>query len=145
MRAMEKGAVFYELIDHTADMGVCVRAASLAGLFENAAAALFDLMTDISRVQPSVERTFTCRRDSSEELLVEWLGGLLYVFDTERIVFSRFSVERIEAQMLVARAGGENYDADRHEFKHIIKAVTYHNLSVRQAAEGYEATVIFDV
>ncbi len=142
---MEKSTAVYELIDHTADIGVCVRAHSMASLFEHAGVALFDVMVDISSVQPVMQRTFTCRRDSCEELLVEWLGSLLYVFDTERVVFSRFSVEMIESTMLVAHAGGEFYDAARHELKTLIKAVTYHNLCVRQLADGYEASVIFDV
>ena len=135
----------YELIDHTADIGVRVQGQTMPELFEHAALALFDVMVDISSVQPVMQRTFTCRRDSCEELLVEWLGSLLYVFDTERVLFSRFSVEMIEPTMLVALADGEFYDAARHELKTLIKAVTYHNLCVRQLADGYEASLIFDV
>jgi len=142
---MQKGIPGYEIIDHTADIGVRVRGASLAELFENAAAAMFDVMTDSSGVKDVVERKFTCERDSLEELLVEWLGSLLYVFDTERIVFARFSVERIDGRTLRACAAGEKYDGARHGVKSVIKAVTYHGLRVRHNAGGYEATLIFDV
>jgi SHS2 domain-containing protein len=134
----------YELIDHTADIGVRVHGLTMSELFEHAAFALFDVMFDISDVQPVLEREFACRSDSIEDLLVEWLGNLLYVFDTERVVFSRFSVEMIEPTMLVAHAGGEFYDADRHDLKTLIKAVTYHGLCVQQTQAGFAATVIFD-
>ena len=141
---MEKSIAVYELIDHTADIGVRVNGGSLPELFEHAAFALFDVMFDITGVQPVLEREFSCTRDSYEELLVEWLGNLLYVFDTERIVFSRFSVERLDGQLLSARASGEYYDPARHAVKSLVKAVTYHGLCVQQTQAGFEATVIFD-
>ncbi len=62
---MEKSTAAYALIDHTADIGVRVRAHSMASLFEHAGVALFDVMVDISSVQPVLEREFICRRDSS--------------------------------------------------------------------------------
>jgi SHS2 domain-containing protein len=114
-------------------------------LFEHAAFALFDVMFDITGVQPALEREFTCRRDSIEELLVEWLGNLLFVFDTERIVFSRFRVEQLDGQFLSACASGEYYDAGRHDLKTLIKAVTYHGLCVQQTQAGFAVTVIFDI
>ncbi|MCX5900800.1 MAG: archease, partial [Proteobacteria bacterium] len=64
----------YELFDHTADMGLRVYGPSLAGLFENAGFALFDVLTDTARVKPRQTRRFELRRDNVEELLVEWLG-----------------------------------------------------------------------
>jgi len=134
----------YELIDHTADIGVRVYGSSLPELFEHAAFALFDIMVDISGVQPVFERQFACRSDSIEELLVEWLGSLLYVFDTERIVFSSFNVEKLSGRSLAARATGEQYDPELHAVKCLVKAATYHRLRVRQTPEGYAATVIFD-
>lgn len=141
---MVKPSAVYELIDHTADIGVRVYGTSMAELFEHAAFALFDIMLDTSGVQPFLEREFTCRRDSHEELLVEWLGKLLYVFDTEHIVFSGFCVERLDGQLLAARASGQYYDASRHDLRTLIKAVTYHRLCVQQTQAGYVATVIFD-
>ncbi len=138
------GTAFYELIDHTADIGVRVRGRSMAELFEHAAVALFDVMIDITTVRPVCEQEFICRRDSVEELLVEWLGSLLYVFDADRIVFSRFSVKQIDEHRLVACASGEHYDCARHALKSLIKAATYHKLCVQQTAQGYAATVIFD-
>lgn len=142
--AMSKHAAVYELIDHTADIGVRVHGQTMPELFEHAALALFDVMFDISGVQPVFEQEFACRSDSIEDLLVEWLGNLLYVFDTERIVFSRFRVERLDGQLLSARASGEHYDASRHDLKTLIKAVTYHGLCVQQTHAGFAATVIFD-
>jgi len=141
---MDKDTSVYELIDHTADIGVRVYGCSMAELFEHAAFALFDVMLDTCAVKPAFEREFACRRDSIEELLVEWLGDLLYVFDTEHIVFSRFSVVEVDNRALIARAAGAYYDPARHALKSVIKAVTYHNLRVHQTFEGCTATLIFD-
>ncbi len=133
----------YELIDHTADTGVRVFGRSMAELFERTAFAMFDIMVDAAGVQPVLEREFACRSDSIEELLVDWLNSVLYVFDTEHIVFSRFRVV-LDGSCLEARAYGEHYDPVRHAVTSLVKAATYHRLRVRHTDAGYTATVIFD-
>ena len=135
----------YELFDHTADMGLRVYGPSLAGLFENAGFALFDVLTDTARVKPRQTRRFELRRDNVEELLVEWLGSLLYEFDAGRLLFSRFSVEHIDGLWLAASARGEQFSPGCHEIKTRLKAVTYHGLSIRQENGLWQATVVMDV
>lgn len=135
----------YEFFDHTADLGLRVYGSSLAGLFENAGFALFDVLTDVSRVEPRQNLRFNLQRDNAEELLVEWLGGLLYEFDAGGLLLSRFSVEGIDGQALEAAAGGEPFQPGRHELKTAVKAVTYHGLSVRREGGLWLATVVLDV
>ncbi|MBN2105801.1 MAG: archease [Deltaproteobacteria bacterium] len=135
----------YEYFDHTADMGLRIYGPSLAGLFENAGCALFDVLTDTGRVKPLQRRRFRLQRDTVEELLVEWLGCLLYDFDARRILFSRFTVETIDGLSLAASAYGEKFQPGCHELKTAVKAVTYHGLSIRQEKGLWQATVVLDV
>ncbi len=135
----------YDFFDHTADMGLRVYGQSLAGLFENAGFALFDVLTDMARVEPRQTRRFDLRRDNVEELLVEWLGSLLYAFDAGGMLFREFCVEHIDSLSLAASAHGEPFSAGCHEIKTSLKAVTYHGLSIRQENGLWQATVIIDV
>ena len=135
----------YDFFDHTADMGLRVYGRSLAGLFENAGFALFDVLTDTVSVKPRQTQSFNLRRDNMEELLVEWLGSLLYAFDAGGLLFSRFSVEHIDALSIDATASGEPFEQGRHELKRAVKAVTYYGLSIRQENGLWLATVVIDI
>ena len=135
----------YDFFDHTADLGLRVYGSSLAELFENAGFALFDVLTGTARVKPRQTLRFRLRRDNVEELLVEWLGSLLYEFDTAGLLLSRFSVEHIDGWSLAASAGGEPFQAGVHELKTAVKAVTYHGLSIRHDNGLWLATVVIDV
>lgn len=135
----------YEFIDHTADVGIRVFGRSVEELFENAAFALFDIIADITAVSPRQHRQFTLTRDGFEELLVEWLNALLFVFDTESILFSSFTVTRIESMTLVATADGDVYRPGTHQIKTPVKAATYHNLEIIYRNGIWQATIVLDV
>jgi len=135
----------YELIDHTADMGLKIYGESLEDLFRNAGLALFDLITDIALLRPLDRRSFSLERDRVDDLLVEWLGSLLYLFDTEQLLVCGFPILSIEGCSLVAEAVGELFSPDRHAIKTIIKAATYHQLEVVRRGAIWQATVILDV
>jgi SHS2 domain-containing protein len=134
----------YELIDHTADVGIRVTAASPAALFETAALALTGLMTDTATVEPKLERTLELQEESLDLLLVCWLQEILYLVDTEGLVFSVFEV-RIEGARLQATLRGETFNPEVHPRKSDVKAVTYHHLEVTTHGDGWEARVIVDV
>jgi SHS2 domain-containing protein len=134
----------YELIDHTADVGIRVMAASLDALFETAALALTELMTDTTMVEPRLERTVDVKEESLDLLLVCWLQEVLYLIDTEGLVFSVFEV-RIEGAALQATLRGEPFNPEIHPRRSDVKAVTYHHLEVASRGDGWEARVILDI
>jgi SHS2 domain-containing protein len=94
----------YEQTDHTADIGLKIFGNSLPDLFANAGYALCDTLTDISKVSPAKKQAFCLQRDSTEELLVEWMGDLLYTFETESLLFRRFNIISINKNSLSAEA-----------------------------------------
>jgi len=97
----------YEFFDHTADIGIHIFGRSMPELFENAGFALFDIITDIAAVREQEVRWFALQRDSIDELLVEWLGRLLFISTTELFLFRRFHVVQIDGENLQAEAWGE--------------------------------------
>jgi len=135
----------YEIIDHTADIGIRAFGRDPSDLFQNAGYALFDVITDISKVRPVVMRRFSLQRDCMEELLVEWLSSLLYVFDTEQLLFVSFQVSEISDTGLEAEAAGELYNEDLHTLKTVVKAVTYHILNITERNGVWQATTVLDI
>jgi len=119
-------------------------AASPDALFETAALALTELMTDTTKVEPRLERTVKLRGESLDLLLVCWLQEILFLMDTEGLVFSVFEV-RIEGAALHATLRGEPFNPEVHPRKSEVKAVTYHHLEVATHNDRWEARVILDI
>lgn len=136
----------YELIDHTADIGIRVFADSLESLFTKAAAAMFDVMLENALAKEfGAKKTFQLELNAAnlEELFVRWLSELLSLADCEDVVFKDFQIKKLAQKELSATVKG----VARHyfKFKMEIKAVTYHNLKITQHDGRYQCEVIFDV
>jgi SHS2 domain-containing protein len=135
----------YEHFEHTADLGLRVRAADVNVLFAEAATALFAAVVDgIDTVR--ADRPVDVHIDGAEldYLLFDWLRELLYRFDAEHLVFSRFDVS-VGRAGLAATAWGELLDPARHVLSHEVKAITYHGLRVEQEGADWVAEVIVDI
>lgn len=138
-------AVMYETFDHTADLGLRIRAADLDTLFAEAARALFaTLVEDLDTIAPTQRLDITIPGSDRDYLLFDWLKELLYHFDVEHLLLSRFEV-RVGVEGLQGSAWGESLDPQRHELAHEVKAITYHGLRVEQTLDGWLAEVIVDI
>ena len=137
----------YELLDHTADVGLDARGATLADVFAQAAEGMYALSVEPAGVREVEQRTVEVAAEDRERLLVAWLLELLFLTESEGLVFGRFEVEgEGEGETrLRGRAWGEPLDPDRHELGVAVKAVTYHLLEVAAVDGGYRARVIFDI
>ncbi len=135
----------YETFDHTADLGLRIRAADLDTLFAEAAQALFAaLVENPDAVAPRQRFEITIAGSDREYLLFDWLKELLYRFEVEHLLLSRFQVH-VGANGLQASAWGEPFDPQRHELAHEVKAITYHGLRIEQTPDGWLAEVIVDI
>ena len=132
----------YEEIEHTADVGIRAYGRTLDELFANAAEGMFSLIADLSKVRPVGEAEVRLTAEDIPTLLLRWLTELLYVHETDRLLFSSCEA-KVTGTSLVGRARGEAIDKSRHELKLAIKAVTRHRLTV-DPAKGV-AEVIFDI
>lgn len=135
----------FETIDHTADVGIVVRAQTLPELFETAAEGLMSFIVDPESVE---NRAWLERRVEAEDLeglMVAWLNDLLSVLAAEEFVPRVFVVDEVTERRLRATVHGEPVDPGRHRFRLDVKAATYHMLEVRRTDGGWIARVIFDV
>jgi SHS2 domain-containing protein len=144
-------------LEHTADVGIEVEAPSREALFAEAAVALCDTVTESRTVRPALERELAVEAADDELLLVDFLNEVVFLFETEGLVFGECAVElRAGAAGGEAeRAGdtvalravlrGERYDRERHPLRAVVKAVTYHGLRVWRDGERWRALVLFDL
>ncbi|MBN2186762.1 MAG: archease [Dehalococcoidia bacterium] len=135
----------FKIIDHTADVGVIAFGADMEHLFSNVALALFGLITDTESIAEKLQRDLKINSEDRDSLLVEWLNELIYLFDTEQILFNRFEIESLSHRQLKATCYGEKFDPSRHKIERGVKAATYHMLKVDKYNDGYMAQVIFDI
>lgn len=141
-RTPHRRSVRYEVLEHTADVGLKAYGGSLEEIFASAARGMFALMTDIATVRPTGEVQVAVTAPDRESLLVDWLTELLFVHERDGVFLAEFEVA-IENHRLEATVRGEEIDPDRHPLDTEIKAVTYHMIEVNPEA-GY-AVVIFDI
>src|SRR5262245_55593805 len=135
----------YETFDHTADLGLRVRAADLDTLFAEAAQAMLSaIVEDLATVRPGQMVEVKLSGTDREYLLFDWLKELLIRFDTEHWLFCKFEV-KVGESGLEGKAWGEPLDQNRHELAHEVKAITYHGLKVEQTADSWLAEVIVDI
>jgi SHS2 domain-containing protein len=135
----------FEILDHTADIGLTIYGNDLESLFEHAGEGFFHLITDLRKVEPRIERKVELGGESLERLMVDWLGELLYFFEVDRLLLREFKVESVGAQGLKAVVRGEPFQDGVHVVKSVVKAVTYHQIQVKKRAGGWKARVIFDL
>lgn len=132
----------YKLIEHTADAMVEVHGKDLGERFGNAAYALFDQITDVTKVEPKGEMEIVLSAESRDQLLVDFLQELLFLHDAEDLVFSEFDVTT-DGKSLDARVRGEKFDEKKHPKRSVVKGVTYHRLEFDD--EEGTVTILFDV
>ena len=134
----------FEIVNHTADVGIIAYGADVKQAFANAARGLFSLITELDDVREVLYRDIEVTATDKESLLVEWLNELIYRFDTENIIFKRFDITELDNTGLRARSYGEKIDNSRHKLKTGVKAATYHLLKVDKD-DGYKVQVILDI
>jgi SHS2 domain-containing protein len=119
--------------------------ADFAELAAEAARALFALITDLETVRAENGVSVEVQAESDEQLLVTWLTELLFLFETELWLFSRFEIETVEDGVLKAEAWGERLDPARHPVDREVKAVTYHRLGLEREKDRFRTTIVFDL
>ena len=134
----------FEIIEHTADIGIAAYGNDLKKAFANAAYALFSLMVDLKDVGDTLCREVKITAESQEDLLVAWLNELLYIFEVENVLFRRFRIGELTETRLRSRCYGELIDPARHKIKMGVKATTYHMLKIERK-NGFRVQVLFDI
>jgi SHS2 domain-containing protein len=134
----------YEIIDHTADIGIKVKGNTLPDLIEKSIMALSNLMIGNIKIIGKEERRFNIEEENKEIALVRILEEILYLFESQKFVVSKCKVDKKKNKYKIELTG-KLYNREEIKEATEIKAVTYHKLSVKQLKNNWVATVIFDI
>jgi len=133
----------FEELDHTADIMIRVRAATLDELFSEAAEAMFSIMYQ-QCADLGYNETIVTDGADLEELLHDFLSELLYVSEVKGVVFCRAAVS-IRNSSLRATCSGEPFNPEKHIRGTEIKGISYSGLRIYKEQEAYVLDIIFDV
>lgn len=135
----------YTILDHPSDLGIEARGKDLPEVFRHAASALMSIIVDPSTVTPRESRVVALSAADIEHLLVRWLGELLYLYDGQHFVCKDFIIRRLTGTELNATVLGEASASGHHRMRSDVKAVTYHQLAIRENGDGAMARVFLDI
>lgn len=139
----------FEFLEHTADIYIAAHGRTLEEAFENAAVAMFEVMTDVEKVSAEVEDQVEVEAEDEFALLYGWLEALLVNFETKNMFYSKFEIPRIEETSegfrIKASLWGEKFNAEKHIQKVGVKAVTYHRMEILKENEKVTLEFILDI
>ncbi len=140
----------FEIIDISGDAGIRVYGETIEDLFVNAAAGMYSLITDLEKIIEKKEILINVESHSIEGLLVSWLNELIFHFDAygfmgKKVVISELSELSPPVFLLKATVSGEDFDPERHERRLLLKAATYHQLSIEKKDGLWVTNVILDI
>ena len=142
----EKG---FDFLEHTADAYVAAYGKDLAEAFENAAVAMFEVMTDVEKVDAGTEDYVEVEAEDEYALLYSWLEALLVKSEIKQMLYSKFEISDIKKTAsglrLNARIWGENFNPEKHLQKIGVKAVTYHRMEILKEPSKVTLRFILDV
>ena len=131
----------FEEIEHTADWAYRVRGENLAELLIQAALGLYSLVGMELVPGSRIRRSIQLKAIDRESLLVAWLNELLYFHESEGLGFEQIKIQELDETSIQAQVTG----APTQQWLKDIKAVTYHNLAIRETESGLEVTLVLDV
>jgi SHS2 domain-containing protein len=130
----------FEEIEHTADYAIQIHAEDLPSMFIAAAKGMNHL-TGGQMDHAGIQRQIELSANDLESLLVIWLEELAFLMEVEGEIYEGFQIVSISPTQLQARiAGGPVTHVEK-----LIKAVTFHDLSIRKTENGWRTSIVFDV
>jgi SHS2 domain-containing protein len=135
----------YELFDHTADMGVRVHAPTMEKLIMPAVNGLYATIGELAGVGFAANLHFEESGEDRAILFRDLLSRVLLLFERDHRRVTELEEAVFSDCRLMVEAATAPIDFERSVFHREVKAVTYHELDIREVAGGYEATFIVDI
>ncbi len=139
----------FEFLEHISDAYIAAYGKTLEEAFENAALAMFEVMTDTSKVEAKRKYSIETTGIDLYSLLYNWLEELLIIYGRDNVMLSKFKVYEIkklnEEYYIRGEAWGEEFDPNKHEQRTEIKAVTYSLMEIKKKNGMFEVRVVFDI
>ena len=135
----------FELFDHTADIGIYARAGTLPELVEAAGEGLYAVIGELVPGGQAQQISVELKDAEPAVLLRDYLDELLVLFDRDHRRATGVEVARFDRERLSATLETQVVDRDRSIYHREVKAITYHELEIREIPGGYQATFIVDI
>ena len=135
----------YRLTTRQSELAVKVTGGSQADLFANSAFALFDVISDVEKIEIKERLPLEVEGADRDDLLVNWMRELLYLYQGSGYLLKEFVIREVKDTSLKAEVCGEKVDPDRHEIKQEIAAVAYHQSRMTKTGNQWTAQLIFEV
>jgi SHS2 domain-containing protein len=149
MSTAEKFAGKFEFLEHTADVYIRAHGKTMEEAYENAALAMFEVMTDTDKITQKQEETLEVEAEDQYALLYNWLEALLVKFETENMLYSKFQITKWEETdenfKFKAKIWGEKFDPKKHPQRVGVKAVTYHRMVIIRERDRVVLEFILDI
>ncbi|MFZ8855324.1 MAG: archease [Thermofilaceae archaeon] len=139
----------FEILEHTADVLVRAWGGSLEEVLASAILGMYEVMTDLSRVEAREERIVEAEGMDLENLLYNLLERLIVLFDEEAFLVSKVDGVELsqgpEGWRVKVRVRGERYDPERHESRVLVKAATYHMMRIWSEGGRWHLQYVVDI
>ena len=135
----------FRIVGTTADIAVVAYGESLQKLFAHAAEGLIFVFAEPDQIEKIEKRVIKLPGSDIENLMVKWLNEILYFFEVKEFLGKEFKILTLDENHLHAEIAGETYKREKHLIKTEIKAVTYHQLAIKQQKGKWKAKIIFDL
>jgi SHS2 domain-containing protein len=135
----------YRLMTRHSELAVRVVGNSQADLFANSAYALFDVMTDLEKIEVKERVPLEVEGADRDDLMVNWMRELLYLYQGSGYLLKEFQIHEVKDTFVKADVCGEKIDPDRHDIKKEITAVAYHQSRMEKTGNQWTAQLIFEV
>ena len=139
----------FEILEHTADIGIMAYGKTKREVFINSAKGMFEIIAGNNN--GIANNNFSCKvilkAEDLENLLVAWLNELLYIGETRLVILNKFHIKELSNFQIKAEVEGIKINPPSVKIEKEIKAVTYHCLEIKKDEEKgfWSAQVIFDI
>jgi len=139
----------YNFIDHTADIAVEVKSNTIEELFIASAYAWQESVIEKNEIKISDKREINVNELSYEELLVRFLDELNFLLLTKKWIMGKLNQIEIkkknEMYNLTAVMSGDSISLKRYRLKVEIKAITFHQMEIKNINNEYTTRIVFDI
>lgn len=138
----------FEILEHTADIGIAAYGKTRKEVFINAAKGMFEIIAGENKnPKENFYDKIKLEADNLEGLLFAWLNELLYISETKLVILSKFKIKELSDYQIKAEVEGAKINPPSVKIEKEIKAVTYHRLEIKKDEESglWRAQVIFDI
>lgn len=138
----------FEILEHTADIGIAAYGKTKREVFINAAKGMFEIIAGENKnLKENFYDKIKLEADNLEGLLFAWLNELLYIGETRLVILNKFQIKELSDFQIKAEIGGTKINPPSVKIEKEIKAVTYHRLEIKKDGESglWKAQIIFDI